>query len=273
MRSSPSPVAARPIFLPALLALLISSLLAPVASQAQDSERFLEWTYQDGSALLQDIAPNTPFLAASGAAVLATGTQIDPPLLAGVQSQARGGVEDFLSVANEFGSTKMVPLTAGLFAVSLATDNERFQDAAFTSMQSLTYSTIAVFALKYSVGRIRPHEQAGASSFDLFSNNTSFPSGHTATAFAIVTPWVMYYPSPITYGLFALSTGTAIARIAHDRHWPTDVLAGAAIGYFTARYLSSRHLSTMSGDDEPTIELSPTLAPDAVGLNLRVNLD
>lgn len=258
----------------ALFVLLVSSLLAPTISQAQDPDRFLKWSYQDGSALLQDIGPRMPLFAAGGAAVLATGSQIDAPLLSGVQAQNGGGMEDFLSVANEFGSTKMVPVTAGIFAASLMTDDARFQDAAFTSMQSLAYSTAAVFALKYAVGRLRPEEQAGASSFDLFSSNTSFPSGHTATAFAVVTPWVMYYPSPITYGLFALSAGTAVARIAKDRHWPTDVLTGAAIGYFTARYLTNRHQNAAaSGPNGPRVEFAPTLTPDAVGLNLRVNLN
>jgi membrane-associated phospholipid phosphatase len=257
----------------ALFFVLIGSLLAPSLSHAQDPDRFLKWSYQDGSTLLQDIGPQMPLFAAGGAAVLATGSQIDAPLLSGVQAQSAGGMEDFLSVANEFGSTKMVPVTAGIFAASLMTNDARFQDAAFTSMQSLAYSTAAVFALKYAVGRLRPEEKAGASSFDLFSSNTSFPSGHTATAFAVVTPWVMYYPSPITYGLFALSAGTAVARIAKDRHWPTDVLTGAAIGYFTARYLSNRHQNAASGPDGPRVEFTPTLAPDAVGLNLRVNLN
>lgn len=257
----------------ALLLLLVGSLLAPSATRAQDADRFLRWSYEDGGALLHDLAPKAPYLAAGGAAFLATGSQLDPPLLSSIQAQNRGGFEDFLSLTNEFGSTKLVPITAGLFAASLATDNTRFQDAAFTSMQSLVYSTTAVFALKYAVGRLRPEANAGATSFDLFSRNTSFPSGHTASAFAVVTPWVMYYPNPFTYGLFAVSAGTAVARIAKDRHWPTDVLTGAAIGYFTARYLSRRHQDAARAGDEPKVEFSPTFAPDAVGLNLRVNLD
>lgn len=266
------PAESRRLFL-ALLLLLVGSLLAPAITQAQDADRFLRWSYQDGGALLKDFGPNLPYVAAGSAALLATGTQVDSPILNTIKAQNRGGVEDFLSVSNEFGSTKMVPVTAGLFAVSLVTHDTRFQDAAFTSLQSLVYSTTAVYALKYAVGRLRPEMNAGASRYDLFSGNTSFPSGHTASAFAIVTPWVMYYPNPVTYGLFALSAGTAVARIARDRHWPTDVLTGAAIGFFTARYLSQRHMDEARSAREPTFQLSPALAPDAIGFNLRVNLD
>lgn len=255
------------------LFVLIVGLFGPATAEAQDADRFLQWSYQDGQALLHDVAPSLPYVAAGSAALLAGGSQIDAPILHGIQTQNRGEMEDFLSVANEFGSSKMLPATAGVFAVSLLTDDARFQDAAFTSLQSLVYSTAAVFAVKYAVGRMRPEVGAGAGSFDVFSGNTSFPSGHTATAFAVVTPWVMYYPNPVTYGLFGLAAGTAVARIAKDRHWPTDVLAGAAVGYLTARYLTTRHQNAAKSYEEPTVQLTPLVAPDAVGLNMRVSLD
>lgn len=253
--------------------LFFFGFLAPSTADAQDADRFLEWSYQDGQALLTDVAPSLPYVAAGSAALLAGGSQIDAPILRGVQTQYRGDIKGFLSVANEFGSSKMVPATAGLFAASLLTDDPKFQDAAFTSMQSLVYSTAAVFAVKYAVGRMRPEAGAGDAAFDAFSGNTSFPSGHTAAAFAVVTPWVMYYPNPVTYGLFAVSAGTAVARIAKDRHWPTDVLAGAAVGFLTARYLTLRHQNAAQSYEEQPIQLTPLIAPDAVGLNLRVSLD
>lgn len=256
-----------------ILLVFFFGFLTPPAADAQDADRFLQWSYQDGQALLSDVAPDLPYLAAGSAALLAGGSQIDSPVLRGVQTQYSGEMKDFLSVTNEFGSSKMLPATAGVFAVSLLTDDARFQDAAFTSLQSLVYSTTAVFAVKYAVGRLRPESGAGDAAFDAFSGNTSFPSGHTATAFAVVTPWVMYYPNPVTYGLFALSAGTAVARIAKDRHWPTDVLAGAAIGYFTAHYLSERHQKAAQSYDGPTVRLTPLVAPNAVGMNLRVSLD
>ena len=252
---------------------MILGLFAAPAADAQDADRFLKWSYQDGKALAHDVAPSLPYLAAGSAAFLVGGSHLDAPVLHGIQSQNEGPVADFLSVSNEFGSTKMIPATAGVFAVSLLTDDAKFQDAAFTSMQSLIYSTAAVFAVKYAVGRMRPEAGNGTRAFDAFSGNTSFPSGHTAAAFAVVTPWVMYYPNPVTYGLFAVSAGTAVARIAKDRHWPTDVLTGAAIGYFTARYLSNRHQVAAKHYQEPAVQLTPLVSPDAVGLNVSVSLN
>ena len=119
------------------------------------------------------------------------------------------------------------------------------------------------YGIKYTVGRSRPHESDGTHAFRPFSGNASFPSGHTTTAFAIVTPWVMFYPHPVTYGLFALSTGTAVARIARDAHWATDVLAGAALGFTTGYWLSKRH-----GAFSDNVQVTPILGPN-VGLSIQ----
>ncbi len=253
--------------------MLLLSLGHAQTSTAQDANRFLEWSYQDGAAFINEVSPHMPLIAASGAALLVPGPYVDPVVLNGIQAQDRGALNDYLRLTNELGGPKVAPAAAGIFAVSLLTDDVRFQDAAFTSLQSIIYSGIAMYALKYTFGRFRPEEGVGARQFDMFSGNTSFPSGHTSTAFALVTPWALYYDTPASYALMALPVGTALARIAKDRHWPTDVLAGATIGYMTARFLTERHKDAFNGGETPRIEISPGLAPGAFGLNVRVNLD
>ena len=82
---------------------------------------------------------------------------------------------------------------------------------------------IAVNSLKYSIGRLRP---------DGTSYN-SFPSGHTATAFMTASMLHMEYGwrSPwFSIGGYAAAAVTGVSRIMNNRHWMTDVVAGAAIG-------------------------------------------
>lgn len=253
--------------------MILLSLGYAQTSTAQDANRFVRWSYQDGAAFLNEVKPRMPLIAASGVALLVPGPELDPALLGEIQEQDYGAFRDFLRVTNDLGGPKVMPAAAGIFGISLLTDDTKFQDAAFTSLQSIVYSGLSVYALKYTFGRFRPEEGFGARQFDMFSGNTSFPSGHTATAFALVTPWALYYDTPASYALFALPIGTAVARIAKDRHWPTDVLAGAAIGFLTAKFLSERHMHESKHGEPPVVQISPGLAPGAFGLNVRVNLN
>lgn len=236
---------------------------------AQDRTRFLKWSYQDAGALVVDAGTRAPLIAGS-AGVLVAASELDPVLLEDVQSSNAEPVSSFLDVTNQLGDANVPLLAAGVFGVSLATDDARFQDAAFTSLQSLVYARLITNSLKGIVGRSRPEAQAGVHRFAPFSGRTSFPSGHTTTAFALVTPWVLYYPHPVTYGLFALSAGTAVARMAKDRHWPTDVVAGAAIGFLTARYLTHRHQDKETGIE--LLSILPAYDARAVGVSLRLRI-
>ena len=70
------------------------------------------------------------------------------------------------------------------------------------------------------------------------SSNNSFPSGHTATAFAGAEfLWQEYKDKSIWYGVagYAVATGTGLFRIYNNRHWLTDVVAGAGIGILSTK--------------------------------------
>lgn len=58
----------------------------------------------------------------------------------------------------------------------------------------------------------------------------SFPSGHTVSAFAFATAWLLHTPAarPLWWLGGALLVG--VSRMAVGAHWPLDVLSGAAIG-------------------------------------------
>lgn len=85
----------------------------------------------------------------------------------------------------------------------------------------------SVQALKYSVKRERPDG----------STEKSFPSGHTATAFMTATMLHKEYGQTISPWYSAVGYGIAgtiaISRVVENRHWCSDVLAGAGIGTFS----------------------------------------
>jgi undecaprenyl-diphosphatase len=241
---------------------------ATLCAQQQGGNRFARWAYRDGAGLVREIVPRTPLWLAGGMA-LASASAVDAALQGKIQRRYHGPLASYLNFTNELGGPWATPAVAGIFGVALAAGDDRLQDAAFTSLQSLVYAGVITRTLKASLGRYRPEQLVGAYHFQPFSGHTSFPSGHTTAVFAIVTPWVMYYPGVATYGLFALAAGTATARVARDKHWPTDVLAGAAIGILTGRHLARRHITS---ERQRRIQLRPALLWGESGVMLRLGL-
>ncbi|MCC9136503.1 phosphatase PAP2 family protein [Pontibacter silvestris] len=68
-------------------------------------------------------------------------------------------------------------------------------------------------------------------------SNDAFPSAHTSTAFAYATFFHKEYGrQSIWYSIagYSFATATGVMRILNDRHWLSDVLAGAGIGILSA---------------------------------------
>lgn len=108
---------------------------------------------------------------------------------------------------------------------------------------ALLLETAVVQASKELVGRARPYQDPDLDALDFspFSKQTAFPSGHTAAAFAMAT--TLGDATGSTWaraGLYTLATGTAWARMAEEKHWLSDVVAGAAVGILSARVANGR---------------------------------
>lgn len=114
-------------------------------------------------------------------------------------------------------------LTAGLklAGVKGRSDWSRFM---LSTVLSNAVMATAVNATKYSVKEMRPDN----------STRNSFPSGHTATAFVAATVLHKEYGltrSPwYSVGGYAVATATGVMRVLNNRHWISDVVAGAGIG-------------------------------------------
>jgi membrane-associated phospholipid phosphatase len=60
---------------------------------------------------------------------------------------------------------------------------------------------------------------------------SSFPSGHTATAFSLATILIFFHPSnKWGIALFSIAFITGLSRIVLGHHFPLDVFAGAILG-------------------------------------------
>lgn len=90
-----------------------------------------------------------------------------------------------------------------------------------------------VGAMRFFYDRPRPFEIL-ADAYQLIQHSAggSFPSGHAAFFFALTTG-VFFYNRRIGTIFFAGALLVSIGRAIAGVHWPSDILAGAAVGILT----------------------------------------
>ena len=129
-----------------------------------------------------------------------------------------------------------------LYAQGYATGNSENRILGRKLLESIFFSSIITQSIKTIVGRARPYTNEGADSFTPFGfsfAHNAFPSGHTSFIFSVATVLAENNASTeMQVALYSFATIGSLARIINDKHWLSDVLFGAAVGYFTGRIVS-----------------------------------
>jgi undecaprenyl-diphosphatase len=102
---------------------------------------------------------------------------------------------------------------------------------AFMAAAAATVAaSLVVHLLKETFDRARPPEaDPGLGSLTAIPDNPSFPSGHSATAFAAATAVAIMSPRLRPWAL-GIAAAVALSRVYLRVHFPLDVVAGALLG-------------------------------------------
>jgi membrane-associated phospholipid phosphatase len=141
----------------------------------------------------------------------------------------------------------LVPISAGFYFLGTKAGNERFRETGLLGFETLIDTTIVESVIKMATHRARPLEGDGKGHFWDSSGsflNASFPSGHAINSFALASVFAHQYPHPIYLPMIAYGLASTVvgARLAARKHFPGDVVAGAALGWFIGDYVyGKRH--------------------------------
>ncbi|HTJ22459.1 MAG TPA: phosphatase PAP2 family protein [Gemmatimonadaceae bacterium] len=171
----------------------------------------------------------------------------------------------------------------GLYAIGKLGGYERVADLGWHGTEAVLFAQGITFVLKGTVGRGRPFLSQGEDPGDYHpgqgfrsANWTSFPSGHTSTAFAaaaaVTNETTRWWPrstwivGPLMYGG---ATAVGLSRMYHSRHWGSDVALGAAIGTFSGRKIV-QYAHGHPGNRLDRFMLRTSIVPDGRGGALMV---
>lgn len=171
-------------------------------------------------------------------------------------------IDDFLQYAP----------TASVYCLNAAgvSGQHNFRDRTIILATSYVFMVSSVKGLKYLTGIERPDG----------TDKKSFPSGHAATVFlGAEFLWQEYRDVSIWYGLagYAIATGTGAIRIYNQKHWLTDVMAGAGIGILSTKiaYRLFPYMNRILPDSKYNFNtnFSPIFIDEQIGIRLTLKFN
>lgn len=165
----------------------------------------------------------------------------------------------------------ILPSVALTYAIGAIDKNQRLKNMSLAVLQSFVYAEVASAGLKVLTCRLRPQVSSSSGEwlgpFATFES-TSFPSGHAMRSFALATTVAGFYPDKKWVGAvtYSLATATSVGRVIGKDHWASDVIVGAALGYFIGRGVVkfNEKIGNIS-----TVKMQPVVTTCGIGVAVR----
>lgn len=139
-----------------------------------------------------------------------------------VSRKREPNITQFMIGITSLGSAPVIGVLI-LFAYLTGSFTEFKLLAAGTILTAVTVNTIKLFS-----SRKRPKDQVIQASF-----SSSFPSGHSASAFTVATIISFFYPILIPLSFLTASV-VAFSRVYLGEHFLTDTITGSVLGTLIA---------------------------------------
>jgi len=169
-------------------------------------------------------------------------------------------------------------VAASFYLLGRTRNDSRARETGILSAQGAIDSLIVVSALKGITQRGRP--RTGRDRSEFFDGGNSFPSGHSAQAWAVATIIANEYHDhrAVQAAAYSIASMVSIARFTSGKHYLSDIVVGSALGYGIGKYVYRTHHRELQSDGEnegitkshwPLIAPSYHSHPGQYGVELR----
>ncbi len=235
--------------------LVAASLCLYGAAAAQEPTRPVDMPRDLGRGFLEQLAPEGLVTIGATAALFAISQPDDHRVMRAVVGPDHPIGPSLADAGTWIGdSTVLFPVMGLVYGAGWAAGDAPAQETGAMGLEALALAGLEANALKYAAMRERPD---GA-------DKHSFPSGHAAESFAAASVlgsqfgWRAGAPAYLTAGLVGYS------RLQSNKHWLSDVVAGAGLGILAGRAVWRVHRRA------GRVALAPWLAPGRAGAVLAV---
>jgi len=207
-----------------------------------------------------------PIVLITGISVLAY--QWDQPINNNIVKNPIGQVGYFIG-----NPITLTSLAGAGYVYGWMTHNDQLQSFSQLGLESLIYTQIVVESIKILAKRSRPRITDSSTVWNGFNSDgkifdddkESFPSSHSACAFAFATVIADHYRQNewIVYGSYSTATAIAVSRLYAKDHWLSDVIIGSTIGFFVAKEVV--FLKSQSG-----ITFVPSISSDGFAISCGI---
>jgi membrane-associated phospholipid phosphatase len=182
--------------------------------------------------------------------------------IANAFENSRGQVRWGGRISDIGASYTLIPIVAGSYIYGAWRDNPKGREIGVLGTESLLDTLIVAGVLKEVFRRNRPDEKHPG---DFWGGGTSFPSGHAIQIWSIASLLDHEYKRKKIVGItaYTLAGIVSAARIAAQKHFASDVVAGGAMGWFIGRYVYDTHMSHLAHNHASLVPMILPLAHPA----------
>jgi hypothetical protein len=194
---------------------------------------------------------------------------IDQPLFKSIDTKNFESINTPLNAFHEFGQWQTTALVVGsTYISSYLLEDPKLERAARIATKSLLFQSLVNQGLKNIFYRTKIEEEP----YDFrflppkweVPSGGAFPSGHASNMWSALSAFALAYKDDpvIPVVCYGAATIGSVLLVTKRSHWVSDIVLGAALGYYSAEYM------TYIDDQRTGYTVMPIITPNGVGLSV-----